>query len=73
MQTGLIFKNQLVSTYNRGDGILWFTAKKPSKMLGYAHVKSVTNFYNANNDEFSASMIEVIVTVTYGKSKGCGN
>ncbi|WP_334472402.1 BRO-N domain-containing protein [Arsenophonus sp. PmNCSU2021_1] len=73
MQTALTFKNHAVSTYDRGDGSLWFTAKQSSKMLGYAHVKSVTNLYNANSDEFSPSMTEVIVTVTSGKSKGCGN
>lgn len=73
MQTALTFKNHAISTYDRGDGSLWFTAKQSSKMLGYAHVKSVTNLYNANSDEFSPSMTEVIVTVTSGKSKGCGN
>lgn len=73
MQTTLTFKEHAVSTYNRGDGRLWFTARQSSKMLGYANVKSVTNLYNANSDEFSSSMTEVITTVTSEKSKGCGN
>lgn len=73
MQIALTFKNYAVTPYDHGDGSLWFTARQASKMLGYANVKSVTNLYNANRDEFSASMTEVIDTVTSGNSKGCGN
>lgn len=73
MTSILTFKNQPVAPYDHGDGNLWFTASQASKMLGYANVKSVTNLYNANRDEFSSSMTEVIETVTSVKSKSCSN
>ncbi|EBP8729844.1 hypothetical protein AB616_26385, partial [Salmonella enterica] len=69
----LEFHGQAIIPYDNGDGKIWFTAKQAAKLLGYANAKSVTNLYNSNADEFTPSMSQVIVTVTSGKSKGCGN
>ncbi|EAW0862859.1 hypothetical protein A8N29_13640 [Salmonella enterica] len=69
----LKFHDQTVVPYDNGDGKIWVTAKQAAKLLGYANAKSVTNLYNSNADEFTPSMSQVIVTVTSGKSKGCGN
>ncbi|AXD41487.1 Bro-N domain-containing protein [Salmonella enterica] len=69
----LKFHGQTVVPYDNGDGKIWVTAKQAAKLLGYANARSVTNLYNSNADEFTPSMSQVIVTVTSGKSKGCGN
>ncbi|CNI24975.1 BRO family protein [Yersinia intermedia] len=69
----LRFKDQTVIPFDHGDGKIWVTAKESAKLLGYANAKSVTNLYNSNSDEFTASMTEVITTVTSGKTMGCNN
>lgn len=64
-KTELMFhETTLVATKRAGQ--VWFTAADLAKALQYANVKSVTNLYNQNFDEFSAGMSEVIESVTSG-------
>ncbi|BET96517.1 BRO-N domain-containing protein [Xenorhabdus taiwanensis] len=68
MSTALTFKEKEVIPFDNGDGKIWFTGKQVAQLLDYAKTKSVTNLYNANSDEFTSAMTEVITTVTSKES-----
>lgn len=51
------------------DGQIWLSSSELAKALDYKNVKSVSNLYNSNKDEFSNSMTQVIETVTSGNYK----
>ena len=61
----LVF-HETVITPTRRNGQMWFTASDLARALQYANVKSITNLYNQNLDEFSAGMSLVIESVTNG-------
>lgn len=50
----------------QGDGQIYLTASELSQALGYKSVKSVSNLYNSNKDEFTPSMSLVIDSMTNG-------
>lgn len=62
----LKFHDQVVIPFDNGDGKIWFTAKQAAGLLGYAQVKSITNLYNRNKDEFTEGMSKVITLMTNG-------
>ena len=65
----LTFNGNTLTTINQADQI-WLTSADVAKALGYKSTRSLTNLYNANSDEFSANMTEVIESVTSSKTKG---
>lgn len=65
----LTFNGNTLATINQGNQI-WLTSADAAKALGYKSTRSLTNLYNANSDEFSANMTEVIESVTSLKTKG---
>lgn len=65
----LTFNGNTLTTINQANQI-WLTSADVAKALGYKSTRSLTNLYNANSDEFSANMTEVIESVTSSKTKG---
>lgn len=65
----LTFNGTTLTTINKADQ-LWLTSSDVAKALGYKSARSLTNLYNANSDEFSPTMTEVIESVTSSKTKG---
>jgi len=65
----LTFNGNTLATINQANQI-WLTSADVAKALGYKSTRSLTNLYNANSDEFSANMTEVIESVTSSKTKG---
>lgn len=65
----LTFNGNTLTTINQANQI-WLTSADIAKALGYKSTRSLTNLYNANSDEFSANMTEVIESVTSPKTKG---
>lgn len=65
----LAFNGNTLTTINQANQI-WLTSADVAKALGYKSTRSLTNLYNANSDEFSANMTEVIESVTSSKTKG---
>ena len=51
------------------DGQIWLSSGELAQALDYKSVKSVSNLYNSNKDEFSESMTQVIESVTSGNYK----
>lgn len=51
------------------DGRIWLSSGELAQALDYKSVKSVSNLYNSNKDEFSDSMTQVIESVTSGNYK----
>ena len=51
------------------DGQIWLSSGELAQALDYKSVKSVSNLYNSNKDEFSDSMTQVIESVTSGNYK----
>ncbi|MGR3977583.1 hypothetical protein FW754_07850 [Acinetobacter sp. 1207_04] len=51
------------------DGQIWLSSGELAQALDYKSVKSVSNLYNSNKDEFSNSMTQVIESVTSGNYK----
>lgn len=51
------------------DGQIWLSSSELSKALDYKSVKSVSNLYNSNKEEFSDTMTQVIESVTSGNYK----
>ncbi len=62
----LTFNNTALNPIHQSDGQIWLTATDLATALGYKNVKSVSNLYNARNDEFTSSMTLVIDSVTNG-------
>ncbi len=60
-----VFHETTFTTIKR-KGQIWFTASDLAAALRYANVKSITNLYNQNFDEFSPGMSQVIESVTSG-------
>lgn len=55
------------------NGQIWLTSKEIAKALGYKNSTSINKIYNANADEFSDNMTQVIettVSVVSPKTKG---
>jgi len=50
----------------QSDGQIYLTASELARALDYKSVKSVSNLYNSNKDEFTSSMSLVIESVTNG-------
>lgn len=50
-------------------GQIWLSSGELAQALDYKSVKSVSNLYNSNKDEFSDSMTQVIESVTSGNYK----
>ncbi|MDC4839434.1 BRO-N domain-containing protein [Acinetobacter baumannii] len=50
----------------RDNGQIYLTAGELAQALDYKSVKSVSNLYNANKDEFTDSMTQIIESVTAG-------
>ncbi|MFW6552654.1 Bro-N domain-containing protein [Acinetobacter baumannii] len=50
----------------RDNGQIYLTAGELAQALSYKSVKSVSNLYNANKDEFTDSMTQIIESVTAG-------
>ncbi|MFS1582873.1 MAG: Bro-N domain-containing protein [Candidatus Arsenophonus phytopathogenicus] len=73
MNSVLTFKEKSIIPFDKGDHKIWFTSKQVAELLAYSKTKSVTNLYNANADEFTSAMTEVIATVTSNKSKRGAN
>ncbi|MBC8947206.1 MULTISPECIES: BRO-N domain-containing protein [Xenorhabdus] len=73
MSTVLTFKEKEVIPFDNGDGKIWFTGKQVAQLLDYSKTKSITNLYNANSDEFTPAMTEVITTVTSKESNTYSN
>lgn len=65
----LTFNGNTLTTINQANQV-WLTSADVAKALGYKSTRSLTNLYNANSDEFSANMTEVIESVTSSKTKG---
>lgn len=65
----LTFNGNTLTTISQANQI-WLTSADVAKALGYKSTRSLTNLYNANSDEFSANMTEVIESVTSSKTKG---
>ena len=65
----LTFNGNTLTTIYQANQI-WLTSADVAKALGYKSTRSLTNLYNANSDEFSANMTEVIESVTSSKTKG---
>lgn len=65
----LTFNGNALATVNK-DNQLWLTSADVAKALGYKSTRSLTNLYNANSDEFSPTMTEVVESVTSPKTKG---
>lgn len=64
-KTELVFhETEFIPT--RRNGQIWFMASDLARALQYANVKSITNLYNQNSDEFSQGMSQVIESVTSG-------
>lgn len=51
------------------DGQIWLSSVELAKALDYKSVKSVSNLYNSNKDEFSDTMTQVIESMTSGNYK----
>lgn len=51
------------------DGQIWLSSTELAQALGYKSVKSVSNLYNSNKDEFTESMTQVTESVTSGNYK----
>lgn len=47
---------------------IYLTSAELAKALGYADVRSITNIYNRNQDEFASGMTEVIKLITSNNS-----
>lgn len=47
---------------------IYLTSTELAKALGYADVRSITNIYNRNQDEFASGMTEVIKLITSNNS-----
>ena len=55
------------------NGQIWLTSKEIAKAIGYKNSTSINKIYNANADEFSDNMTQVIettVSVVSSKTKG---
>lgn len=65
----LTFNGNTLTTIDK-DAQIWLTSSDVAKALGYKSARSLTNLYNANADEFSPTMTEVIESVTSSKTKG---
>lgn len=55
------------------NGQIWLTSKEIAKALGYKNSTSINKLYNANADEFSdnlSQVIETTVSVVSSKTKG---
>ncbi|MGG2142621.1 BRO-N domain-containing protein [Symbiopectobacterium sp. RP] len=63
--TTLMFRNTVIETISH-NGQIWFTSTELAKALDYSSVKSVTNLYNQNRDEFTDGMSLLIDSVTNG-------
>ncbi|MGG2142505.1 BRO-N domain-containing protein [Symbiopectobacterium sp. RP] len=63
--TTLMFRNTVIETISH-NGQICFTSTELAKALDYSSVKSVTNLYNQNRDEFTEGMSLVIDSVTNG-------
>ncbi|WP_337080133.1 BRO-N domain-containing protein [Acinetobacter pittii] len=50
-------------------GQIWLSSGELAQALDYKNVKSVSNLYSSNKDEFSDSMTQVIESVTSGNYK----
>ncbi|EPO3448303.1 BRO-N domain-containing protein [Acinetobacter baumannii] len=50
----------------RDNGQIYLTAGELAQALSYKSVKSASNLYNANKDEFTDSMTQIIESVTAG-------
>ncbi|MDO4440554.1 MAG: BRO family protein [Moraxella sp.] len=64
MQT-LTFQN-ITLTPAKVDKQIWLTSADLAKALEYSDVRSVTNIYNRNKDEFTSGMTTVIKLITNG-------
>lgn len=64
-KTELVFHETKFSTAKR-NGQIWFTAADLAHALQYANIKSITNLFHQNSDEFSPGMSQVIESVTSG-------
>jgi len=53
----------------QSGGQIWLSSSELAQALDYKSVKSVSNLYNSNKDEFSDSMTQVIESVTSGNYK----
>lgn len=64
-KTELVFHETKFTTAKR-NGQIWFTATDLAHALQYANMKSITNLFHQNSDEFSPGMSQVIESVTSG-------
>lgn len=53
----------------QANGQIWLSSSELAQALDYKNIKSVSNLYNSNKDEFSSSMTQVIESVTSGNYK----
>lgn len=60
MKYELTFKECSISSFDCGDGKVWFTGEQVADLLGYADSKKVSNIYNRHKDEFTESMTTVL-------------
>ncbi|EBZ7585847.1 hypothetical protein EHB58_09430 [Salmonella enterica subsp. enterica serovar Hull] len=65
MANQLVFHNTHFDIVEHNHQI-WLSAKQLAEAIGYKCVKSITNLYNQNSDEFTDGMSQVIESVTSG-------
>lgn len=65
----LTFHNVNFNPVTLNDGQIWLSSIELAQALDYKSVKSVSNLYNSNKDEFTDSMTQVIESVTSGNYK----
>ncbi|WP_227430385.1 Bro-N domain-containing protein [Psychrobacter sp. I-STPA6b] len=65
----LSFNEVNLNPVDRKDGQIWLTSAELSKALGYADIRSITNIFNRNKDEFTGKMTEVINLITSNNLK----
>lgn len=63
----LSFNDVKFNPVSQSDAQIWLTSSELANALGYSSVKSVTNLYNANKDEFTSSMTLVTESMTNAK------
>ncbi|EBS2695464.1 hypothetical protein ZQ65_19030 [Salmonella enterica subsp. enterica serovar Newport] len=56
MKYELTFKECSISSFDCGDGKVWFTAEALANLLGYADDKQVNKIFQRRKDEFTESM-----------------
>lgn len=56
----LSFNNVDLTPVDNGDNQIWVTASELARALGYKRSDKVTQIYNRNEDEFTASMSKTI-------------